>query len=179
MFFFFPVTDVSQYTGESAGVREQTPQLNTRVHQERSEPLPKKPKEEQIECDISWGEQQQALWGDDNFITPDCVKTDPEEEENINMPCIANSFHIQGVYHNPDSSATHSADEVNYGHEDISSVDSDEVTGRLTLYWREEITSKCREPQKDKSSNIKVNLTKALFACVCDCYFNYKLMKWQ
>lgn len=138
-------------------MREQPPQLNTFVHQEISEPMPKKPKEEQIECDISLGsEQQQVLWGADHLITPDCVKSDPEED-NTNMPCITNSFHIQMVAYNPDS-ASSSAEDTNYGHEGGSLLDSGAVTENVTLCRSEESKSECWEPQKhNKSSEVKVN----------------------
>ncbi|XP_074485815.1 uncharacterized protein LOC141764447 isoform X1 [Sebastes fasciatus] len=69
--------DVHPYTGATTDVKE----LITTV--EISEPVSKKPKEEQIEYDISLDseQQQQGLGEADNFITPDCVKNDPKEED--------------------------------------------------------------------------------------------------
>ncbi|XP_049440217.1 uncharacterized protein LOC125893527 isoform X2 [Epinephelus fuscoguttatus] len=122
-----PKIDANHYTGAATDVTDPPPELNTRVDLGISEPLPKKPKEEQTEYDISWGsgQQQQGPGEVDNFIPPDCVKNDPKEEEeeavDTSMPYIEDSFHIKVVESNPDSSATVSADEDEFS----STSDSD------------------------------------------------------
>lgn len=123
--------------------------------------MPKKPKVEQSECDISLGsEQQQVLLGADHLITSDCVKGEPEEDDKTNMACITNSFHIEMVAYNPDSAANSSADDKKYEHEDRSLLDSGAVTENVTLCRSEESTSERPELQKHKKSSMKkVNLT--------------------
>ncbi|XP_044036364.1 uncharacterized protein LOC122868451 [Siniperca chuatsi] len=162
-----PRIDVSGYTRATTDVRAQPPELNTGVDLEISEPLPKKPKEEQIEYDISseseqqqqqqkqQQQQQQGLGATDNFITPDCVKNDPDEEDS-SMPCIADSYHIKVVEFNPDSSATLSADEANYEHEDFFSSDSD----CPQLSRSEESTSKSQEAEKHNRKSMKKKKSK-------------------
>lgn len=149
------MTDVGQYTGASTD--EQHHVLNMLVNEETSDPLASKPKEEQIEHDIS-SEQQPRLWGTDNAIPPDCVKSDPEEEEDINMPHITNSFHIQVVDCSFDSPAAHLAENVNCEHNDGSTVDLYTATESLRLCSSKE---KSLEPQKQKNtSKKKVKLIK-------------------
>lgn len=140
--FFSLMADVGQHTGAAPDVSRQTHQLTTTTQTE-AEPLLKKPKEEQIECDInSEG---------DNFFTI-CVKSDPEEEDNINMPCIINSFHHQAA------DASLSGGDVNDGHEDISSMHYGVVAGRLIPCRDEGSTTESGEPQKHlKLAKIKVN----------------------
>ncbi|XP_028431639.1 uncharacterized protein LOC114554178 [Perca flavescens] len=140
-----PRIDVSsQYTGATTDVREQHPDLNTRADLETSEPLAKKPKEEEIECDISWeSEQQHGLGETEHFISPDCVKNDPEEED-PRMLCIAETFHIKVVECNPQSSGTLSADED----EDCSASDLERLTDFPQLSRCKESSSGSREPQK-------------------------------
>ncbi|KAF1391411.1 hypothetical protein PFLUV_G00041840 [Perca fluviatilis] len=140
-----PRIDVSsQYTGATTDVREQHPDLNTRADLETSEPLAKKPKEEEIEYDISLGsEQQHGLGEAEHFIAPDCVKNDPEEED-ARMLCIAETFHIKMDECDPQSSGTLSADED----DDCSASDSERLTDLPQLSRSEESSSGSREPQK-------------------------------
>ncbi|XP_031179968.1 uncharacterized protein LOC116067634 isoform X2 [Sander lucioperca] len=139
-----PRIDVSsQNTGATTDVREQPPDLNTRADLEISEPLAKKPKEEEIEYDISWeSEQQHGLGEAEHFIAPDCVKNDPEEED-ARMLCFADSFNIKVVECNPQSSSgTLSADED-------SASDSERLTAFPQLSRSEESSSGSQEPQKN------------------------------
>ncbi|KAM6947943.1 uncharacterized protein PEZ65_001495 [Lycodopsis pacificus] len=82
-----PELNITHYTGAATDLREQPPQLNNKVDPELSEPLPKKPKEEQIEQDISLGSEQQLELGEvGNFIfreqPPELSnKVDPELSE--------------------------------------------------------------------------------------------------
>ncbi|XP_042261617.1 uncharacterized protein LOC122980400 isoform X1 [Thunnus albacares] len=152
-----PRIDVSKYTVTTGG-REQPPQLNTDVDPEISEPLPKKPKEEEIECDVSWAlEPREGPREANNSITTDCVKNDPDEE-NLNMPCIAESFQIKVMEHNPDSSATLSAnDEV----EEFLG-DSEVASDCQQLSISEESTNEDLGPEKKKSSKKKKKLKRSL-----------------
>lgn len=82
-------TVIGQYTGATIDVKEQHPELNNQVALQISEPFLKNPKEEQIECDIRRGSEEQRGQGEtDNSFTLDCVKNDPEEEEDSKMPSI-------------------------------------------------------------------------------------------
>ncbi|XP_068576635.1 uncharacterized protein [Cebidichthys violaceus] len=148
-----PKIDVTQYTKAATDVRERPSELHIKVDPEISEPLPKKPKEEQIEHDISLGseQQQQQLEPGEvgNFIAH--VKSDPkeEEEEDTSIPCITDSFHIRVVEVNPDSPGTLSADED----EDCYAAASHTVPDLPQLPRSEEGTSRRRELQKrDKKS---------------------------
>lgn len=154
------MTDVSQYNGATASVPEQHPQLKSIVHEEISEPVPKKAKEELTECAISLGsEQQQVLHDADHLILPGRVKCDPEEEDKTNMPCITNSFHIQMVAYDPDSSAGFLAEDTRDEREGGSSLDPGAVTEALPLCRREESASECLKPQKHNQPKKKVNFT--------------------
>lgn len=67
--------------------------------------MSKRPKEEEIECDIQWGSEK--LWTDktDSGDVLDHVKSDPEEQEAYQSP-ISNTFTVQVVEYNQDSSIT-------------------------------------------------------------------------
>ncbi|XP_056260743.1 uncharacterized protein LOC130187303 [Seriola aureovittata] len=150
-----PRIDESQCSRITTDVREQPPKLNTAVDLEISEPLPKKPKEEQIECDISLGSQQQEDLGEvHNTFNPGCVKDDPDEED-TNIPCTANLFCIQVVDYTPNSSATLSADEANDEHDDNSSLGSDAVTDDPQPFKSEESASENWETQKHETSQTR------------------------
>ncbi|XP_071350405.1 uncharacterized protein [Trachinotus anak] len=142
----------NQCSGATTDVREQPPELNTALDQETSEPLSKKPKEEQIECDISLGSQQQEdMGGVDITSNPGCVKDEPDEED-INMPCTTDLYRIQVVDYTPNSSATLTANEANDEHKDSSSVGSD-----AQISTGEESSSESWEPQKQKTSQTRSN----------------------
>ncbi|XP_040888918.1 uncharacterized protein LOC121178697 isoform X2 [Toxotes jaculatrix] len=147
-----PRIDVNEYTKTTTDVREQPSEPNTEVDVAMSEPLPKKPKEEQIEWDISCGsEQLEEQGGADNTVTTDYVKNDPDEEE-INLSCITDLYRIQVVDYNPTPSATFSAEEVNDEREDSCSLDSDTVTDCPQSRSEE---SASEEPQKHKKMSKK------------------------
>ncbi|KAM4581644.1 uncharacterized protein V3H82_005782 [Fundulus diaphanus] len=77
-----PRIDASLYTGSTAVTTKQRSEPNTTPELERSEPLSTEPKEEKIECEISWEAGQQQWPGEDEtFQIPVCVKDDPDEEE--------------------------------------------------------------------------------------------------
>lgn len=142
VFPFLPIIDavIGRYTGATTDVKEQPPERNKRVDLQISEPLLKKPKEAQDEYDISWGsEQQQGLGEADNF------RNDPKEEEDSNMPSSTESYNVEVVECNTDSSATLSAGEVNGEYEDCFFSSS------------EESTSEGWDPQKRKRTK-KVSL---------------------
>ncbi|KAK2862352.1 hypothetical protein Q5P01_001885 [Channa striata] len=144
--------DVDQYTGATADIREQPPEVNTWVTKEISEPLPKKPKEEPIECDISWESEQEAV-GAGNLTIQNWVKTDPDEDGNdVKMHCINELFHIQVVEGSPNFSNTHSTEEENHEHEDNSFLDSDTATDSLTLCRSEKSRTESQESQKPNTS---------------------------
>ncbi|KAK2914838.1 uncharacterized protein [Channa argus] len=148
--------DVDRYTGATADVREQPPELNTWLNKEISKPLPKKLKEEQIECDISWESEKQEVSGARNLMIPNCVKSDPDEEENdANIPCITDSFHIKVMEESPSFSVNHSTEEENHAHEDSSTLDSDAATDSSTQFRSEEGQSESRESQKHNTSTKK------------------------
>ncbi|XP_041811405.1 uncharacterized protein LOC121619628 isoform X2 [Chelmon rostratus] len=153
-----PRIDVSQYTGAPTDGSEQPPELNTRVVQQISEPLPKKkPKEEQIEYDINWGsEQQQGLEEAHNSVTTDCVKRDPEEDDS-NTPCIADSYHIEVVDWKQDSSGTVSLDETDNEDKDWSYSNSEAVSDSSQLFSSTESTSGSPESQEDRTSTKKTS----------------------
>ncbi|KAK9529288.1 hypothetical protein VZT92_013392 [Zoarces viviparus] len=158
-----PELSITHYTGAATDVIEQPPELNNKLDPELSEPLPKKPKEEQIEHDISLGseQQQQLELGEvGNFILN--VKSDPkeEQEEETSMPCIIDSFHVRVAEVNNDS-GTLSADED----EDCCADEDEECSAAASetseprvpdlpqLPRSEESTSRSRELQKrDKKS---------------------------
>ncbi|XP_072238630.1 uncharacterized protein [Leuresthes tenuis] len=95
--------DITEYTGATTDIREQPAEPNNTSDSEMSDPLTTKPKEEPIECDISWDSQQQQWSGEvDSIILQDCIKTDPEEEQ-TSLPSIADSYLMKE--YNPDSSA--------------------------------------------------------------------------
>ncbi|XP_042352611.1 uncharacterized protein LOC121950618 [Plectropomus leopardus] len=145
-----PKIDDYHNIGATTDVRELPPELNTKV--ELSEPLPKKPKEEPTECDISFGSQQQQGLGEaENFFTPDCVKNDPEEEVDESMPSIADTFHIKVVEYKADSSGTVSADEDEYG----SAWDSDAVTDCPKPSGKKDSTSQFPEVHIHEVSSVK------------------------
>lgn len=153
MFCFSPIIDDARFTGE-------TLKQNTRVDQDISEPLSKKPKEEEVEYDISWRSDQQHGQGETEiFITPHCVKNDPEEEEeDTSMPSITDMFHIKVVEYNANSSGTLSANED----EDEYFSDSDAVTDDPRPYRSEESTSESRDTQTHDVDSTK-SATVSLF----------------
>ncbi|XP_070815333.1 uncharacterized protein [Chaetodon trifascialis] len=149
-----PRIDVSQYTAAPTDVSE-SPDLNTQMDQQISEPVPKTPKEEQIEYDISWGpEEQQELEDADNYVTPDSVKSDPEEYDS-NMPCITDSYHIKEEDGSQDSSTTLSTYEAHNELEDWSSSNSEAFADLQQLLRRRESTSGSQEPQKENKTSPK------------------------
>ncbi|XP_034063803.1 uncharacterized protein LOC117540949 isoform X2 [Gymnodraco acuticeps] len=139
--------DVGQYSGASQG-REQPCELRSRLEQEILEPLPKKPKEEPIEYDISQvSEQQEGLGEVDNCISTDCVKNETEEED-VSMPCITHPFHIEVIEFRPDSSGA-----LEPGQENCSPSVSGAITDNPQLHKSEQSTSQSLELQKpDKLS---------------------------
>ncbi|XP_059185377.1 uncharacterized protein LOC131968486 isoform X2 [Centropristis striata] len=144
-----PKIDDIQNTGATADASAE--QLSARVDLERAEPLPKKPKEEQIDYDICCEtEQQQVQVEAETFISPDCVKNDPEEEEDTSMPCISDSFHIKVVEVNPNSSGTLTADEE----EDCSASDSDAVSDCSQSSRSDESMSESAEAQTHDAKSI-------------------------
>ncbi|XP_075952219.1 uncharacterized protein LOC142954829 [Anarhichas minor] len=159
-----PELNITHYTGAATDVREQPPELSNKVDPELSGPLPKKPKEEQIDHDISLGSEQQQQQLEPgvvgNFILN--VKSDPkEEEEETSMPCIIDSFHVRVVEVNSDSPGILSADEDEdcYADEDedcyaaASDTSEPRVPDLPQLPSSEESTSRSRELQKrDKKS---------------------------
>ncbi|XP_076603333.1 uncharacterized protein LOC143330550 [Chaetodon auriga] len=154
-----PRIDVSQYTAAPTDVSE-PPELNIRVDQQISEPVPKTPKEEPIECDISWGpEEKQELEDANNYVTPGSVKSDPEEYDS-NMPCITDSFHIKEVDKRHDSSATLSADEAHNEQEGWSLSHSEAFTDLQQLLRSRESTSGSQEPQKENKTPTKKKKSK-------------------
>ncbi|XP_032369718.1 uncharacterized protein LOC116688049 [Etheostoma spectabile] len=140
-----PRIDVSnQYTGATTDVREQPPDINTRVDLEKSELLSKTPKEEEIEFDISWETEQQHGPGEaELFIAPDCVKNDPEEED-ARMLCIADSLHVKVIEYNPVSPDTLSTGED----KDCFESDSERITDFPQLSRTKESSRESREPQE-------------------------------
>ncbi|XP_073324587.1 uncharacterized protein [Pagrus major] len=119
---------LGRQTGATTNVRELSNQVDLQI----SEPLPKKLKEEQVDYDINNGseqqcEEQQGLGETDLFMTPDCVKNDPEEEveEDTNISCIADSFQVDVVEWSPDTSSTVSTDEANEERKNCLLLDSD------------------------------------------------------
>nr|XP_033948206.1 uncharacterized protein LOC117453497 isoform X2 [Pseudochaenichthys georgianus] len=147
--------DVGQYSGATQ-VREQPCELRSRLEQEILEQLPKKPKEEPIEYDISQvSEQQQGLGEVDNCISSDCVKYETEEED-ICMPCITDPFHIKVIEFRPDSSGTLEPRQE----EKCSLSVSDAITDNPQLHKSEQSASQSLELHKsDKLST--TNLTGA------------------
>ncbi|XP_045885507.1 uncharacterized protein LOC123956974 [Micropterus dolomieu] len=156
-----PRIDVSQYTGATTDVREQPPEL--KVDLVISEPKPKKLKEEQIEYDISSGsEQRQGPREVDNFVTQDsCVKREPEEDDS-NMPCITNSYHVNVAEFNPDSSFTLSGDEANYEPGDWFSLGSEAVTDCPQLPRSEDGTCESQEAQNHNKKLMKKKSKRSL-----------------
>lgn len=133
---------IGENTITTTDVGEKPSELNTAVD-EISEPQPKRPKEEQIEYDISHGSEQQNGLGEADILnTPDCVKN----EEDSKMPTVTDSFIIKVVEWNPDSSATLSAEDVNN-----EQTDSDSLTDFSQLSRSEESTDESQAPRKHKS----------------------------
>nr|XP_046240238.1 uncharacterized protein LOC124056643 isoform X2 [Scatophagus argus] len=146
-----PRIGIGQYTGANTGVREQPPEFNLQMDLQMSKLLPKKSREERVEYDISCGSgQQQRLGESDKLIIPDCVKNDPEENQDSVMPPITDSFNVEVVERNPCCSATLLADEVEDDYKDHLSLGTDAVLSRS-----EEDTSECQEPQKHKKKSTK------------------------
>ncbi|XP_033990794.1 uncharacterized protein LOC117486462 isoform X1 [Trematomus bernacchii] len=149
--------DVGQYSGATP-VREQPCELRSRLEQEILEPLPKKPKEEPIEYDISEvSEQQQGLGEVDNCTSTDCVKYETEEDD-ISMPCITDPFHIKVIEFRPDSSGTLEPRQE----ENCSPSVSDAITDNPQLHKSEQSTSQSLELQKPDKLSTK-NVTKQKF----------------
>lgn len=139
---------IGQYTGAMIDVKERHPERNNQVALQISEPLLKNPKEEQIECDIRRGSEEQWRQGEtDISFTLDCVKNDPEEEEDSKMPSITESYNVKVVKFSPKSSATLSADLANDDeHKDRFSLASDAVLSR----------SEGRDPQKCQEKKVSL-----------------------
>lgn len=125
--FLFPVLD-SQYTRPTTDAAEQPTEPNTRLDGEISELLTREPKEEPVEYSISWGSEPEEQTEVNNFNVPDCVKSEPEEEE-ANIPYITSSYHIQKVEYNSDSTesvAEESIEQERSELEDDSFMESEE-----------------------------------------------------
>ncbi|GAA6234552.1 uncharacterized protein LOC108884047 [Lates japonicus] len=149
-----PRIDDSRCVRATTDVREEPLELSSAVDREISEPLPKKPKEEQIECDITLeSEQQQEELGGADYAVAPCVKSDPDEEDD-NTHCLTDLFHIQVVECDPSSPATLSGVEGNDEHEDSSSPDSDAVTDFPQLSRSEESASESREPERHYNTSM-------------------------
>ncbi|XP_013865070.1 uncharacterized protein LOC106518354 isoform X2 [Austrofundulus limnaeus] len=120
--------DVTPYTEPS--IREEPAEPNTRSANEISEPMMKRPKEEETEYDIQWGSEK--LWPDkmDNSDLLDCVKS--EEQEAYQSP-VSNSFTVQVVEYNQDSSITVSTHDAGAEQDDSFSVSSDETLSSSSL----------------------------------------------
>ncbi|XP_029947914.1 uncharacterized protein LOC115388783 [Salarias fasciatus] len=118
-----PRIDAGRYTGATTNARELPSPANTTPDQDMTEPLPKRPKEEPIECEISQEskpEPEEPL--DTENFTQVCVKSEPEDED-VSMPYVSEPVHNADVELNNDSSATISGDEAR--HYVFSSSDSD------------------------------------------------------
>lgn len=131
-------------------------ELNSTRDPEIAEPLLKIQKEEPIEqtiSDISEQQEQQhqqqqqqqpqMLDKATDFITPDCVKNDPEED--LKMPYIVNAFHIEKAEVNHMSSDMQAADEVS--HEQKVSVGSGRVLDYTQLSRSEGSAGESPRPQ--------------------------------
>ncbi|XP_022057138.1 uncharacterized protein LOC110956132 [Acanthochromis polyacanthus] len=139
--------DLTPHTGAATDVREQPPEPNALLDVEMSEPLIKVLKEETVECEVSWlSEQEQQEWNAYNLSAPECVKNDPEEED-VSMPCIADSYQVQVVECPPDSSATLSADE-DYNQCDYISPSESAAENCPPLLSNAEHLSETQEHQK-------------------------------
>nr|XP_020448965.1 uncharacterized protein LOC109956305 [Monopterus albus] len=135
--------DDGQYMGTNTNVRIQPLDLNTGVKWEISEPCSKKPKQEPAEFDIGCGSEQQQ-------VPEGTVKDDPEE--GTNTSCITNSFPLQVVEYDPDSSDT--VQEENDEHEESSSVASDAVTESERFSSSEESTDENQEPHTHSNTSL-------------------------
>ncbi|XP_073324154.1 uncharacterized protein [Pagrus major] len=151
---------LGRQTGATTNVRE----LSNKVDLQISEPLPKKLKEEQVDYDINNGleqqcEEQQGLGETDLFMTPDCVKNDPEEEveEDTNISCIADSFQVDVVEWSPDTSSTVSADEANEEHPSDGDPKSRSREGAIRKS-RKKVKKRRMEKEKPKRSLQKTML---------------------
>lgn len=145
------MVDVTPYTETS--IRERPAEPKPRLDIETSEPRIKRPKEEETECDIQWGSE--PLWPDkmDNSDLLDRVKNDPEEQEAYQSP-VSNSFTVQVVEYNQDSSITVSTHDADVEQDDSSSVTSDETQSSSSLQTNEE-TSSSPNHQTDPETSIK------------------------
>ncbi|XP_061584620.1 uncharacterized protein LOC133449482 [Cololabis saira] len=131
--------DISQYTVPTTMDPEQPPEANTRLNSGVSEPLTQEPKEEMVECSISWRSEEQQLPEVDNFNIQVCVKSEPEEEEE-NMPYITDSQSAQCNLESPAfSSATLSNDEERSEQGDFSPMESEEDSAYSPLHESEKL----------------------------------------
>nr|XP_020502535.1 uncharacterized protein LOC109993799 [Labrus bergylta] len=138
-----PRIDDIQHTGISTGIGHGPSEQTGSVSMAISNPLPLNPKEEQIEYDIGQGStNRQVLEEADNLIISDWVKNDPDAED-LNMQST-DSYHVQEVEVNQESSATISVDEGN-NDDPLSSPDSDDYQ---QLSMSEESSSESVESQK-------------------------------
>ncbi|XP_008276853.1 uncharacterized protein LOC103354998 [Stegastes partitus] len=137
--------DITPHSGTTTDVIEHPPEPDTLLDVEISEPLSKKPKEEQIECEVSWlSKQEQEDFEAYNYVTPDCVKN----EEDVSMPCIAASYQVEVVECAFNSSTTISADEGSPKHDYSSPSESEEAADCPQLFKNVEHSSDTEERQK-------------------------------
>ncbi|KAG7493260.1 hypothetical protein JOB18_004585 [Solea senegalensis] len=155
----------SEVTTVAAEEREQPPELNTGVDWEISEPLPKMPKEEQIEYDISFNSEPiQEQGGSDSTVTPVWVKNEPEQEDE-DMDAEPEMFTVQDLETIRDSSDTASAD-MSYKHDDSSLSNLGEVSEYSQLPSNEDggsgsLESQITDSPKEKRI-LKTGLQKTL-----------------
>lgn len=148
--FLFHMIDtvIGHYTGGTINVKEQQ---NSQMDLPISEPLLGNPKEEQVEYGINYeAAQNQGLQEADNCITQVCVKSEPEEHVDSNMPPDPELYNVKVVDWDLDNSDTLSANEtVHDEYEDGFSLDSD-----AALYRSEESSSEGQRLQHQRTQNV-------------------------
>ncbi|XP_038154096.1 uncharacterized protein LOC119791831 [Cyprinodon tularosa] len=138
-----PRIDVDLFKETTMNTRSQPSEPNT-LNLETTEPVNKRPKEEDVECEISWEiEQQQWPGEEENFIIPVRVKDDPEEEAGATT-CMAEQH---------ESSSTLSADNYTSEQEDGYSSEADDAAAHSSLQVLEDNTEDNWENAETTSTN--------------------------